>query len=235
MATKYKGKKFGRLTVLDGWGERTSGGNPKMIFRVRCDCGYEYTRTATSILFCKTPHKQQCATCVKEQNQKKSAVGYRHPLHLVWVAMVNRCYDPAAAQYCNYGGRGIRVCDAWLGSRPNGERATKDGFQHFLKDMGPRPHGYTIDRIDNEANYSPENCRWATHKTQANNTRVNMLVTLNGRTLTATQWGELLKHPHPSVWVERAKFWGVPYDEALRRLVEHYPKPVGKWKKLFHG
>lgn len=82
-----------------------------------------------------------------------------------WQSMKNRCYDKNATGYKNYGGRGIKVCDRWL-ARPY-------GFKNFLEDMGRRPEGTSLDRIDVNGDYCPENCRWATQSQQSNNTRRN--------------------------------------------------------------
>lgn len=93
--------------------------------------------------------------------------------------MRSRCYNTGNASYKNYGGRGITVCDKW-----------RNDYDAFVKDMSPRPDGHSLDRIDVNKGYSPENCRWATITQQLRNQRRNVRVTAHGRTLTLSEWAE---------------------------------------------
>ena len=105
-------------------------------------------------------------------------------LYKSWAHLKSRCLNPNDPKYPDYGGRGITVCDRWI----NGD-GTLSGFECFAADMGPHPgKGYTIDRIDNDGPYAPENCRWSTAAEQARNTRRTRHYTLNGETLCLTDW-----------------------------------------------
>ena len=105
----------------------------------------------------------------------------QHPLYVVFCSMRQRCYDKNSRYYEDYGGRGIQVCERWLGL---------DGFDNFVIDMGERPMGYTLERIDNNRDYSPVNCCWATRKEQANNRRSNKLFTIGSTTKNIKQWAD---------------------------------------------
>lgn len=99
----------------------------------------------------------------------------RHPLYATWSGMKQRCYNVKSEKYPHYGGRGVRVCDRWL-----------HDLQAFAKDMGEKPVGYSIDRIDNNGDYTPENCRWSTRSQQARNRTNTLTVTIEGITYRAT-------------------------------------------------
>lgn len=98
------------------------------------------------------------------------------PTYRVWEGMKQRCLNKNAPAYDNYGGRGIQICDRWL------------TFINFLNDMGKRPEGMTLDRINNNSNYEPSNCRWATRKEQGNNRRNSKLFTIEDETKTLAEW-----------------------------------------------
>lgn len=115
----------------------------------------------------------------------------KQPTYRTWECMKARCYSKRHPSYHNYGGRGIRVCDRWL----NGD-GEKSGSACFLADMGQRPTPtHTLDRIDNDKGYAPDNCRWATRQEQADNRSNVTMVTFQGRTMTSSAWSrELSKH-----------------------------------------
>lgn len=128
-------------------------------------------------------------------------------LNRIFGAMWTRCYNPNFKNYANYGGRGITICDEWIDKTfiiVKGIRGTKGWFA--FKEWA-LSHGYndnlTIDRIDSNKNYSPENCRWATYEEQGNNTRRNFIVTFHNETHTLSQW---------------AKIVGISYGVLKRRI-----------------
>jgi bisphosphoglycerate-dependent phosphoglycerate mutase len=103
-----------------------------------------------------------------------------HPLQNTYRSMINRCYCTVNTHFYNYGGRGIKVCDQWRLNRRNGGK-TSEGFQNFIRDMGPRPsENYTLERINTNGNYEPKNCKWATKKEQALNRRKYQIIKLRG-------------------------------------------------------
>jgi len=108
-----------------------------------------------------------------------TARGESSPTYQAWAAMRHRCLRPSNPRFADYGGRGITVCERW------------SSFAAFLSDMGERPNGMQIDRIDNDGNYEPSNCRWATAKEQTRNRRNNRLLTIDGATKCLAQWSEL--------------------------------------------
>lgn len=103
----------------------------------------------------------------------------RHPLYRTWANMIGRCEQPSTSRYAIYGGRGISVCDKW-----------RTSFDAFVNDMGERPPGHSIDRIDPNGNYEPSNCRWATKSQQARNTRAARVVTIDGQEFHVSELAE---------------------------------------------
>lgn len=168
------GRRFGRLVVLRLAPRRD--GVARRYWLCVCDCG-NTSETSTNLLT--SGHTSSCGCLHREQLAARNRThGLRdRPEYTVWSLMRRRCLNEGEPGFPNYGGRGIKICQRWL------------RFENFYADMGPRPtRSHSLDRIDNDGNYEPTNCRWATREQQARNTRRNRFVTAMGRTLTCSEW-----------------------------------------------
>ncbi len=127
----------------------------------------------------KTGRTVSCGCFGKERRHEANTTHgmTKTPTHMVWIKMIQRCENPKNKDYPRYGGRGITVCNRWLNS-----------FQAFFEDMGEKPKDLTLERINNNGNYDPDNCKWATRKEQMNNTSKNVLLTINNKTHNIAQW-----------------------------------------------
>lgn len=131
----------------------------------------------------------------------------RSPEYRAWKSIRARCYSRRNDHYRYYGGRGIKVCDRW-----------RDSFEAFLEDMGPRPEGHSIHRINNDGNYEPGNCRWATNEEQARNKSNNVIIELDGIRKTAADWAQELGLDM-STLCKRIKR-GMPPADALAPVIQ---------------
>ncbi len=170
------GDRFGRLTVIEEASRyRTSLGGTKRRFLCLCDCGAARTAFLHSL---RSGHTRSCG-CFQRDQATKHGLPIT-PTYEAWVSMRARCSNTRGKSYHYYGGRGIAVCQRWL-----------DSYEAFLEDMGPRPEGgYSLHRVDNDGDYEPGNCVWATWKQQARNTRRNTLITHNSETKCLSEWAE---------------------------------------------
>lgn len=180
------GQKFNMLTVL------SLDSRDPVYWKCRCDCGGT-TRVQTSNL--KRGRVKSCGCLSHKGNPTHNLRNTK--LYSKYAGILRRCYNKNEKCYKNYGGRGISVCDEWLSSFVSFyEWSINNGYQE----------GLSIDRIDNNGDYCPENCRWVDNKTQANNRRSNRLYTMNGDTKNLSQW---------------CKQYGMEYTVVRNRIVKH--------------
>jgi hypothetical protein len=171
------GRRFHRLLVIGYSGKNRQS---ESMWRCRCDCGRYHIVRGTDM---KTGHCKSCGCLAHEfsvSRGKDSATHGMHstPTHRTWTAMKSRCSNPRDSNYPNYGGRGIGYCKEW------------ETFVAFLRDMGERPKGMSLDRVDNNKGYAKDNCRWATPVEQTRNRRNTRMITFRGETMCLTAWAE---------------------------------------------
>lgn len=168
----HPGQRFGSVVLIHPVGNG--------LWKLRCDCGKEFV---SRIYPYKIGRNRTCGCSSHDGSKQIKHNCSRTETYHIWQGIKRRCCNPRYISFENYGGRGIKVCDRWLGEH---------GFENFLADMGERPgKEYSIDRIDVNSGYCPENCRWATRKEQANNTRRTVYLTHNGETHTLREWAEI--------------------------------------------
>ena len=193
------GQKFNSWLIIG----RAENNGARVMWHVRCDCGHETTYRADTL---REGRSKMCRACTRTSKHG------RDQMYDAWRSMHRRCGDNGHVSYADYGGRGIYVCERW------------QSFDLFFEDMGERPSSaHTLERMDNDGPYSPENCKWATQKEQHNNKRSNRLVTYQGIEMTVTQLAERVGIDRHVIY-QRLKY-GYTVDEAVT-------KPVNRGTRL---
>lgn len=170
------GKKFQRLTVL-GW--KRSLKRREILLICQCDCGTIKDIAYGNLINKNSPIKS-CGCLFPGGNNYRHGGRYMRA-YRIWKHVKNRCFNKNDRNYRRYGGRGITMCERW-----------RNSFPLFLEDMcGECPPGYSIERIDNNGNYEPANCKWIPHREQAKNREVSRKFTINGETKTKPQWCDI--------------------------------------------
>ncbi len=187
------GQRFDRLVVM----RRDHGRHWLCV----CDCGKERVARQDHL---KTAKIRSCG-CFHDESARRARIhgfarkGKQRGEYKSWLGAVRRCTVASAPDWHNYGGRGISICKRWA-----------ESFEAFLADMGRRPGlGYSIDRIDNDGNYEPGNCRWATVTDQVRNRRCTVRLVFNGESLTIPEWAERIGVRKQSLYSRRAMGWPV--------------------------
>lgn len=192
------GERIGRLTVLRLADESKSDA---IRWLCRCDCGNQSVVAPANL---QNGNTTSCGCLRSEVARARATVHGKHntATYRAWRAMIQRCYDPCSDAYKYYGAKGVSVCERWLCS-----------FSAFALDMGDRPEGMSIDRIDGNGNYEPSNCRWTSHVQQSRNRSSNRVLTFNGKTQTAVEWAEELGANPFTIYSRLKRGWS--HERAL--------------------
>lgn len=213
-AVDLSGRRFGRLMALRlAAGRREPNGKAVRCWLCRCDCGAELSVTAAHL----TRRWTRSCGCLNTETRSRLIIErtLRHgasqgerptPEYITWSSMNGRCTNPNNHKYPRYGGRGIKVCERWR------------VFENFLADMGAKPsRAHSIERIDNDGHYEPDNCRWATLTEQARNKSNTRWLTHAGETRSLSEWGEKSGIDRRTIRSRLTYGWSV--DDALTRPV----------------
>lgn len=202
--------RFGKLVVLrraDDKIDRT--GRKREMYECLCDCGN--TKIVAKDQLVRTDAKRTISCgCAKGVD----SIGlYYTKIHGVWNSMIQRCYNPNVKTYDRYGGRGICVCDEW--------RYSFKAFYEWAMSSGyDEKAGMTLDRINNDLGYSPNNCRWATKAEQANNRSSNKMISFNGETHNISEWATILNVNYKTLH-NRLRTHNYEYEEIFNNLISH--------------
>ena len=199
-----KGQRFGRLVSL---GRAIEYDDERRVHHYKikciCDCGNIIFTERKNLVY---GYTRSCG-CLYKETRPKSVYGdmskKRQRLYTIWFKMIKRCEDPNTKQYNGYGGRGVGICEEWHNFDVFFEWAIENGYEDNL----------SIDRIDNDGNYEPLNCRWADRETQANNTRTNVKIEMDGETHTIAEWARIFNMKYITLYSRLLK--GYSLKEAV--------------------
>ncbi len=191
------GQKFNRLTVIE-FAEIRRG---RAYWLCQCECGKNliadgHQISSGSTKSCGCWHKDRWHKVITKHGKQNTRT------YKIWAGVKKRCTNPNAQNWKYYGGRGIKLAEEW------------HTFEGFLADMGEAAEGMTIERIDNDGDYCPENCKWATVKEQARNMKTNVLVEWNGEKKTIAEWAEILGMKYTTL-KNRLREYGMPVEKAF--------------------
>lgn len=202
------GKTFAHLTGISYAGKNNDGWS---IWTFKCDCGNVVDRLGTLVA---TGNTRSCGCIRASQNKTHGLSGT--PEYISYVSMLRRCTDAKSRMFPRYGGRGITVCDAWLG---------ENGLRAFISDMGNKPtKKHTLERVDNESGYSPGNCVWATKLEQAQNRCTTRLITIDGVTKSQSGWDQSKGSSLNIVGDRIRRGWSA--DDAVKTPVAKYTRDL---------
>lgn len=189
------GQKFGRLTVI----KRVENSKTKgALWLCKCDCGNETIVQSGNL---KNGNSKSCG-CLNRENLLKSITTHglhNEKLYGVWKGMRQRCNNPTSPRYKDYGGRGIIICEEWNNFKNFYDWAMSNGYKE----------GLSIDRIDNNNGYNPNNCRFTDRTIQSNNRRNNKIFTYKGQTHTLAEWASLYNMNYWALWSRIKRGWAI--------------------------
>lgn len=211
--SEMTGKKFGKWTILTKIKTTKKG----YVYLCICECGNKQELLSSSLRNKTRDHK--CRTCVnRELNEKytKKHGMSRTSIYKIWTAMLQRCENQKCSAYKHYGERGIQVCERW------------HKFENFFEDMGERPQSKTLDRIDNEGNYEPKNCRWISHKENCNNKGYGGL----SYTLAYKSWHKMMQDCYKKLSKSYSKYGAKNIKVCIRwQEFKKFYKDMGERRK----
>lgn len=191
------GTKFPNCTVVAVLPPRLTNGYPEATYECRCNCGRLFVQKKGWL---QRNSEVACKSCAGKTAAARRGADGRSltPEWTVWCNMRQRCTNPTAQAYNNYGARGIKVCKRWK------------QFDKFLLDMGPRPEGYTLERKNNNKGYTPKNCEWVPSARQNRNTRTNNWLTVGTERMLLVDWARRLGTRPTTIWLRINKYgWSV--------------------------